>query len=336
MAFTDDLKIYLKAGKGGDGVVRWRHEKYKEKAGPSGGDGGRGGDVKVQAVRDITKLAHYAQFPELTAGNGEAGMKDSRTGAGGEDLLLYFPVGSVITNLETGEEWELMNEGDEVVVLKGGKGGFGNEYFKSSRNVTPMEQTDGKPGEEAEFHIELRLIADIGLVGFPNAGKSTLLNSLTGAKSKVGNYKFTTLEPHLGALYGVIIADIPGLIEGASEGRGLGHAFLRHISRTGLLAFCIAADSEDPVSEYEAIKEELRLYDKELLSKPRIILVTKSDKAEKEIVEKVKESLSSKKEVPVYSVSILDDQSLKELSDDLVKLVRENKEENELSQKSIS
>ncbi len=323
MAFTDEINIHLSAGKGGDGVVRWRREKYKDKAGPSGGNGGRGGNVRIQAVRDVSKLAHYAQFPQLLAEDGQDGMKDSRAGAKGEDLLLYFPVGSIIVNKDNGDRWELLSEGDEVTVLKGGKGGLGNEHFKSSRNVAPKEQTDGKPGENADFHIELRLIADIGLVGFPNAGKSTLLNSLTGAKSKVGNYRFTTLEPHLGSLYGVIIADIPGLIEGASEGRGLGHSFLRHISRTGLLAFCLSADSKDIIGEFEAVKEELGLYDSEILKKPKIILITKSDTVDKKSLEKLKNVVAKGTDLPVHSVSILDDDSLKNLSKLLVKTAKD-------------
>ncbi|MGM0628938.1 MAG: Obg family GTPase CgtA [Patescibacteria group bacterium] len=314
MAFTDEITISLKAGKGGDGVVRWRHEKYKEKAGPSGGNGGRGGSVKAVAVRDIFRLSHYAQFPELSAQDGEEGMKESRTGGGGEDLVLELPVGSVITNTKSGERFELLKEGKEVLLLRGGKGGFGNEYFKSSRNVTPKEQTDGKPGESADFHVELRLIADIGLVGFPNAGKSTLLNSLTGAKSKVGSYKFTTLEPYLGDLHGVIIADIPGLIEGASQGRGLGHAFLRHISRTRLLVFCISADSEDAVKEYEAVKGELESYDVSMLEKPAVLVITKSDVVDENYLEKIKKETSAKTGLSVYSVSILDDESVKHLS----------------------
>ncbi len=325
MAFTDEINIHLKAGKGGDGVVRWRHEKYKEKGGPSGGNGGRGGDVVIKAVRDVYRLSHYAQFPELSAENGQDGMKDSRVGAKGNDLELFFPVGSVILNKSTGERWELLEEGQEGVILKGGKGGLGNEYFKSSRNVTPMEQTDGKPGKEADFCVELKLIADAGLVGIPSSGKSTLLNTLTGAKSKVGSYDFTTLEPHLGDLYGVIIADIPGLIEGASEGRGLGHSFLRHISRTGILVFCISADSSDVLSEYELVDKEISLFDEELSKKSRIVVITKSDLVEDQKIEDLKEKLSNKIKVPVYSVSVLDDVAVKDLSDTLVEKIKKDR-----------
>lgn len=318
MAFKDEINIYLKAGNGGDGVVRWRHEKFREKAGPSGGNGGRGGNVVVKAIRDIYRLNHYAQFTELSANNGQDGMKDSRTGAKGEDLELFFPVGSVIFNKKTGDSWELLKEGQEEIILKGGKGGLGNEYFKSSKNVAPKEQTDGKPGEEADFYIELKLIADIGLVGLPNAGKSTLLNSLTGAKSKVGNYCFTTLEPHLGDLHGIIVADIPGLIEGASEGKGLGHSFLRHISRTGFLVFCISAESDDVVLEYEAVNEELNLYDKKMLKKPRIVLITKSDLVDRKKIEIMIKKFKKRIKVPIYSVSILEDEAITKISKILI------------------
>lgn len=326
MAFTDEIKINLSAGKGGDGVVRWRHEKYKEKAGPSGGNGGRGGNVTVKAVREVFRLSHYAQFSELSAEDGEDGMKDSRAGAKGEDLVLSFPVGSVVKNKETGEEWDLLNEDDEVVILKGGKGGLGNEHFKSSRNVTPQEQTDGKQGQKADFFVELRLIADIGLVGLPNAGKSTLLNFLTGANSKVGSYRFTTLEPYLGSLHGIVVADIPGLIEGASEGRGLGHSFLRHISRTGLLAFCVSADGDNLVEDFEAVKQELNLYDPKILLKPKVLIVTKTDTVDKETLNKKMNSLNKKTGLEITAVSVLNDKSVSDLSKYLLDTVKKNKE----------
>jgi GTP-binding protein len=325
MAFTDEIKIKLSAGKGGDGVVRWRHEKYKEKAGPSGGNGGRGGNVVVKAVRDIFRLSHYAQFSELSAENGEDGMKDSRAGAKGEDLLLHFPLGSVIKNQETEEEWELLNEEDEVIILKGGKGGLGNEHFKSSKNVTPQEQTDGKKGETAVFLVELRLIANIGLVGLPNAGKSTLLNFLTGANSKVGNYRFTTLEPHLGSLHGIIVADIPGLIEGASEGRGLGHSFLRHISRTELIAFCVSAEGKSVVDDFKAVKKELDLYDSRILLKPKILIITKEDIVDEETLKKKIQVLKKEIEIDIVTVSVLDDRSVSDLAKYLVNVVKKNK-----------
>ena len=242
MAFVDELKIHLKAGRGGDGVVRWLHLKGKEYSGPCGGNGGKGGDVYIKAVRNSSILEKYKHNVELHADNGNPGEDRSKTGADGEDYVMELPLGSYVRNLETGVDYELLEDGQTIKVLRGGNGGLGNEMFKGPINRAPVQSTSGKDGEEADFYIELRLIADYGLIGLPNAGKSTLLNTLTNSRSKVGNYRFTTLEPHLGDMYGVVIADIPGLIEGASEGKGLGHKFLRHIQRTGALLHCIAAD----------------------------------------------------------------------------------------------
>lgn len=231
MAFVDEVKINIKAGRGGSGVVRWLNEKNKEYSGPSGGNGGAGGDVYAESVLDLGVLINYKNIKILEASDGRDGAKKSRQGSKGEDLNIKVPVGSILTNLSTLERFELNKEGDKVLILKGGKGGLGNEHFKASTNIRPEQSTPGRDGEEAVFLIELELIAHVGLVGLPNAGKSSLLNVLTNARSKVGNYAFTTLEPNLGDLYGYIIADIPGLIEGASDGKGLGHKFLRHIKK---------------------------------------------------------------------------------------------------------
>ena len=209
MSFVDELKIHLKAGKGGDGVVRWLNLKGKEYSGPAGGNGGRGGDVFVEAVRNTAILEKYSHRVEMHAKDAESGGDKQKTGADGEDLVVELPLGSYIKNLETGVEHELLELGQKIKILQGGKGGLGNCVFKGPVNRTPTQQTDGKPGDEADFYIELRLIADYGLIGLPNAGKSTLLNTLTNSRSKVGNYNFTTLEPHLGDMYGIIIADIP-------------------------------------------------------------------------------------------------------------------------------
>jgi len=318
MAFIDEINIKLSAGDGGDGVVRWRHEKFKEFSGPSGGDGGDGGDVYVKAVRDISRLSHYARFNELGANRGEDGGNNSMTGKTGEDLILTLPLGTVISNKKTEETYELKEDGERILLLKGGKGGLGNEHFKSSTNTTPKESTPGKEGETAEFYLELRLIADVGIIGFPNAGKSTLLNELTKAKSKVGNYQFTTKEPHLGDMYGIILADIPGLIEKASEGKGLGHKFLRHIRRTKLLLHCISLESDDVLADYEIIRKELEQYDPSLSEKPEIIALTKKDsvtlKECREDLEKMKK-ISGKK---VIAVSILEEETLKELKKELL------------------
>jgi GTPase len=308
MAFVDEIKIHLKSGKGGDGVVRWLHLKGKEYSGPAGGNGGKGGDVYIKAVRTSSILEKYVQKVEMHAHDGEDGGNRSRTGEGGLDLIMEIPLGSYVKNLETGVDHELLEEDQMIKILHGGKGGLGNEMFKGPVNRTPEQQTNGKPGEEADFYIELRLIADYGLIGLPNAGKSTLLNTLTNSKSKVGNYNFTTLEPHLGDMYGIVIADIPGLIEGASEGKGLGHKFLRHIQRTKSLLHCISAESEDILKDYQTIRGELQAFSPDLIHKKEIILITKTDVASVPVDIK---ALFPDQEV--LSVSILDDESIKAL-----------------------
>jgi GTPase len=217
MAFVDELKIYAVAGHGGHGVVRWLHEKGKEFSGPSGGNGGKGGDVYIKGVRDIGRLAALVHKKEFKAGRADDGQRNSRQGKNGEDLIIELPIGSIIKNLSTEKTYRLDKEGETIKVLEGGRGGLGNEHFKASTNTSPKESTPGKEGESAHFHIELELVADAGFAGLPNAGKSSLLNALTNAKSKVAAYQFTTLEPALGEMEGFILADIPGLIEGASE-----------------------------------------------------------------------------------------------------------------------
>lgn len=323
MAFVDEIKLSLKAGKGGDGVVRWLHEKGKEYMGPAGGDGGRGASIYARAVRDLSILLSYKNVKEFKAPNGENGMRNSRKGKDGKDLHLDFPVGSVIVNLETGQKYSLDKEGEEVLLLKGGRGGLGNEYFKASTNVRPKEFTLGKTGEEANFNIELELFADMGLVGLPNAGKSSLLNELTNATAKVGAYAFTTTEPNLGDLYGYIIADIPGLIEGASSGKGLGHKFLRHIKRTKILLHCVSLDNDDVVGAYKSVRSELEMYNKELALKKEIIIATKTDTVSPDTLkEKIK--LLKKENKNIITVSVYDDASIKDLKDFLVKTIRDD------------
>ena len=323
MKFVDEITLTITSGSGGDGVVRWSNSRNNPKGGPAGGDGGKGGDVRFRAVRDIEVLSKYRGDTTFTAGNGGSGGKSSLHGRDGDDVVIDVPRGSVIIiPREYGDDvFELLEEGDEVVALVGGRGGYGNEHFKSSRNVTPKESTEGKPGITTTARIELRLIADVGLVGFPNAGKSSLLNALTNARAKVGDYAFTTLDPNLGDLFGYIIADIPGIIEGAAQGRGLGHQFLRHVSRTKTLIFCISVEQDEPFSAFETLSDELREYDPALLDARCIIALTKSDTQDEATIAKLRALFESHADM-VVDVTILDDTSVKHLSDTLVAFLR--------------
>jgi GTPase len=320
--FVDELTIYAKAGNGGNGVVRWRQEKFKPKAGPSGGDGGRGGDVYIRAVKEGNQLAKYTGSKAFTAPDGVAGLKDSKAGKNGEDLYIDIPVGSRVTDIARKRTFEVLAVGQTERILKGGSGGLGNEHFKSSTNQSPKESTKGIIGEEGEFLIEVSLVVDVGLVGLPNAGKSTLLNILTNATSRVGAYPFTTVEPHLGALYEFVVADIPGLISGAAEGKGLGHRFLRHISRTKMLLHLVSLDSADPISEYYTILEELSRYDNSLLEKERWIILTKKDLVNKEKIDIISSTLA-KNNNRVFVISQEDANSCKILRDALVVFLRQ-------------
>lgn len=321
MAFVDELTIEVRAGRGGDGVVRWLHEKGKEYSGPAGGNGGNGGDVYIKGVRDINLLSRYRGEKKFEAEDGDDGQSLNMHGKRGKDLIIDVPVGSLITNRETGEEFEILNEENPVMILKGGRGGAGNSVFKSSVNQSPMESTPGIPGEHGEVHIELRLIADAGLIGLPNAGKTSLLNSLTGALGKVAPYAFTTLDPNLGVLYGKILADIPGLIEGASGGKGLGFKFLRHISRTRVLLHCISLESDDIVRDYNVVRDEITRFEEGVLTdKPEIVILTKSDtRSQDEIQKAIRDISAINKEVT--TVSVIDDVSLKNLQDLLAKVL---------------
>jgi GTPase len=307
---TDEVKIIARAGKGGDGLVAF--DKIKMSLGPTGGKGGEGGNVFFESVSDITALNKYKQRKEHYAGPGRNGKADRSTGHNGRDLTLTIPIGSVVRNLKTGSEFEFTSPGEKIMVAKGGLGGRGNYFFRSPRNTSPEECEEGELGEEFEFFIELRLIADIGLVGLPNAGKSSLLNEITNANVKVANYAFTTLEPNLGVLGNFVIADIPGLIEGASRGKGLGIKFLKHIQRTKVLAHCISLESEDLIRDYKIVRKELDDYSKELAKKREIILLTKSDLVPKE---KITESAALMKKISseVYVISIHDWDSLQNL-----------------------
>ena len=321
MAFVDEITLHLKAGDGGNGVVAWLHEKGKEFMGPAGGDGGKGGDVYVKAVRDISRLSAYRYGNFFVAGRGGHGEGKSRHGKDGDDLLIEVPIGSVIRNATSGRTYELLAEGERLRVLHGGRGGFGNEHYKSSRNVRPRESTPGRQGEEADFLVELRLFADAGFIGLPNAGKSSLLNELTRARAKVGSYAFTTLEPNLGDFEGFILADIPGLIEGAHEGKGLGIKFLKHVSRTKLLLHCITLENEDIAKAHEVVRGELRSFSPELAEKPEAIILTKTDTVSEERV-RAALKLMQKKSAHVFAVSVIDDAALTEFRQNLLALLK--------------
>jgi len=319
--FVDELEIYAKAGNGGNGVVRWRQEKYKPKGGPAGGNGGNGGDVYVRGVKDLNRLSKYTGNNRFIAESGTNGTNNSQFGKNGEDTTIDIPVGSRVTDLGRHRTFEVIEEGEKVKILKSGKGGLGNEFFKSSTNTTPEESTDGTEGESGDFLIEVALVVDVGLIGFPNAGKSTLLNSLTNAKSRIGAYPFTTLEPHLGDLYGHTIADIPGLIDGASDGKGLGHRFLRHVARTKMLLHLVSLENEKPVEAYYAIREELSKFDKTLTEKEEWIILTKKDLVNEEdisLLQKELEKINNR----VLVISNEDVDSIKKLSDELVSHLR--------------
>jgi len=308
----DEATIEIKAGDGGDGKISFRREKFVPKGGPDGGNGGKGGDFYFVGTQDLGALRQFRFQKKFKAEDGQEGGKNKKRGKDGKDKILYLPVGTLVKDLKTKESWEIKNVGQKILLAKGGKGGRGNWEFRSATNQVPRFAEKGKPGQRRKVYLELRLIADIGLIGLPNAGKSSLLNALTNTKAKVAAYPFTTLEPNLGVMEGLILADLPGLIEGASRGKGLGFKFLRHIKRTRLLVHCISLESPDPLKDYVTIRKEITEYEKELLEKPEIILLTKSDLVSPQKIEVIKEQLKiTKREILVCS--IYEEKSLKEL-----------------------
>ena len=286
--FVDTAKIFVQAGRGGNGAVSFRRELYIEKGGPDGGDGGRGGDVIFRATKNLNTLLNFRYKPELKAKNGESGSKRNKTGKSGEPLIVKVPIGTIVKR-DDKVLADLKFDGEEAVIARGGDGGFGNAHFKSSVRQTPRVAELGEAGESFEAELELKLLADVGLVGFPNAGKSTFLSVVSNARPEIANYAFTTLTPNLGVAeidgFNLLIADIPGLIEGASEGKGLGDAFLRHVERTSVLLHLIDIYEEEPDEQYRIIREELKKYQPELLGRPEIIALTKTEGMDGEIVD---------------------------------------------------
>ena len=335
MKFIDEATIKIYAGDGGNGVATFRREKYEPMGGPSGGDGGRGGSVFFEADQNLNTLVDYRYTRTLKAQRGENGRSAECYGAKGEDLILKVPVGTVISDKATGESYaDLSQHGDRALLAKGGKGGLGNIHFKSSINRAPRQCTKGEPGEEFELYLELKVLADVGLLGMPNAGKSTFIRSVSAAKPKVADYPFTTLHPNLGVVrvgenQSFVIADIPGLIEGASEGAGLGHQFLRHLARTTLLLHLVDIAPFDPainpVDEARAIVNELKKYDELLYQKPRWLILNKIDMVE-DVADKVKTFIKSFGWTgPVYPISAIKGVGCKELTYDIMTFIEENK-----------
>jgi len=289
--FVDYVKIFCRSGKGGAGSAHLRHEKSKPKGGPDGGDGGRGGDVILRGNSQLWTLLHLKYTKHLFAGHGGSGSSNQKSGAAGEDIFIDVPLGTVAREEESEKIlFEITGDGEEKILLKGGRGGLGNTHFKSATFQTPRFAQPGEPSLEGYFILELKVLADVGLVGFPNAGKSTLLSVVSAAKPKIDNYPFTTLTSNLGIVHyrddkSFVMADIPGIIEGAAEGKGLGHRFLRHIERNSVLLFMIPADTEDIAKEYAILVEELRKYNPELLDKKRVMAISKCDLLDEELTD---------------------------------------------------
>jgi len=322
--FVDYVKMHLISGKGGQGSAHLRREKYIPKGGPDGGDGGRGGHVILRGNPNLWTLYHLKFKRHYKAGYGGAGSKQTSTGADGEDVIVEVPLGTVVRDSETQNIiLEITEESQEVIIARGGKGGLGNDHFKSSTNQTPRYAQPGLDGVEVDITLELKVLADVGLVGFPNAGKSTLLSVVTAAKPKIANYEFTTLKPNLGIVkyrdhQTFVMADIPGIIEGAAEGKGLGHYFLRHIERNSTLLFLIPADADDIKKQYDILLDELRRYNPEMLDKDRLIAISKCDMLDEELQAEMKQELDIDfKGIPYLFFSSVAQQGLMELKDKL-------------------
>lgn len=327
--FVDYVKIHVSSGNGGKGSTHLHREKYIAKGGPDGGDGGRGGHIIVRGKSNLWTLYHLKFKRHFKADHGGAGGKQRSTGADGKDVYIEVPLGTVVRNTETNAViFEITEEGEEKILAEGGKGGRGNWHFKSATRQTPRYAQPGIPGEELNVTIELKVLADVGLVGFPNAGKSTLLSVLTSAKPKIADYEFTTLKPNLGIVeyrdyQSFVMADIPGIIEGAAEGKGLGHYFLRHIERNSVLLFLIPADADDIAKQYEILLDELRRYNPEMLDKERFIAISKSDMLDDELKAELKIELDKTLPVSYMFISSVAQQGLSELKDVLWKMLND-------------
>ena len=309
--FVDYVKIFCRSGKGGAGSAHLHRDKLTRKGGPDGGDGGRGGHVIIRANNQLWTLLHLKYKRHVFATHGGAGGSDLKTGANGEDAYIEVPLGTVARDAETNEVlFEVTSHGEEKILMKGGRGGQGNDHFKSATHQTPRFAQPGEPGEEGWFILELKLLADVGLVGKPNAGKSTLLAAISAAKPKIADYPFTTLVPNLGIVKyrddrSFVMADIPGIIEGASEGKGLGHRFLRHIERNSMLMFLVPSDSNDIAEEYRILLKELEEYNPELLDKQRLLVITKSDLLDDELTGEIRKELPEVKYLFISAVANL-------------------------------
>jgi GTPase len=315
--FVDTAKVFIAAGKGGNGAVSFRREIYVDKGGPDGGDGGKGGDVVFEATENLNTLIDFRFKPELKATHGQNGSKSNRRGKSGEDLIVKVPMGTIVRK-DGVVIADLTDHGQQIAIAKGGDGGFGNAHFKSSVRQTPRIAEMGEPGETFEAELELKLLADVGLVGFPNAGKSTFLSVVSNAQPEIADYAFTTLTPNLGVADiddgSLLIADIPGLIEGASEGKGLGDAFLRHVERTAVLLHLIDAYSNDIAADYHTIRNELASYSAELITRPQIIALTKTEGLDEDIIDMQKQALAKvAKKTPIFVISSTAHTGLKEV-----------------------
>lgn len=325
--FIDYVRIFLRSGNGGAGSVHFHREKYVEFGGPDGGDGGKGGSIILRGNKQLWTLLHLKYKKHIHADNGKSGEGGQRTGKGADDIIIEVPLGTVAKDAETGrKEFEILEDGQEIVWMVGGRGGQGNAHYKSATRQAPRYAQPGEEGQEGWKILELKVLADVGLVGFPNAGKSTLLSVISAAKPEIADYPFTTLVPNLGVVpyrgdRSFIMADIPGIIEGAHEGKGLGVRFLRHIERNSCLLFLIPADSDDIKKEYKILAKELKLYNKELVNKPRIIGISKSDLLDDELKKMLAKELPKK--IPHVFFSAMANDNLMELKDKLWKMMNE-------------